>query len=100
MGESILKQLTAASGIFIAINGGLVIAIRSLANLSGFLTRLAVTNLLLRPIQLVFKAASALAAAIVGTEFFKKYGRMPLTPNVPPPVNNIKNTKINHYLMV
>ena len=93
MGESILKQLTAASGIFIAINGGLVIAIRSLANLSGFLTRLAVTNLLLRPIQLVFKAASALAAAIVGTEFFKKYGRMPLTPNVPPPVNNIKNTK-------
>ena len=90
MGDSIVKQLTAASGIFLAINGGLVIAVRSLANLTGFLTRLAVTNLLLRPIQLVFKAAAALAGAIIGTEFFKKYGRTPLSPNVPPPTSGGK----------
>ena len=95
MGDSIVKQLTAASGIFLAINGGLIIAVRSLANLTGFLTRLAVTNLLLRPIQLVFKAAAALAGAIVGTEFFKKYGRTPISPNVPPPTNtgNVKGNK-------
>ncbi len=59
-----MKGLTAAGGIFLAINGGLTLAIRSLTGLAGFLTRVAVTNLLIRPIQLVFNIASSLAAAL------------------------------------
>ena len=64
IGDGIMKGLTAAGGIFLAINGGLTLAIRSLTGLAGFLTRVAVTNLLIRPIQLVFNIASSLAAAL------------------------------------
>ena len=62
--DGIMKGLAAAGGIFLAINGGLTLAIRSLTGLAGFLTRVAVTNLLLRPIQLVFNIASSLAGAL------------------------------------
>ena len=56
--SGILKQLTTVGGIFLAINGGLVLALRSITRLAGFLTQVAVTNLLIRPIQLIFKIAS------------------------------------------
>ena len=92
IGDNILKSFTSVGAIFLAINGGLVIAIKALANLSGFLTRLAVTNLLLRPIQLVFGVAKTLAAAVIGTEFFKKYGRLP-SLGVPPPSTSPGNVK-------
>ena len=62
--EGILKQLTAVGGIFLAINGGLVLALRSITRLAGFLTQVAVTNLLIRPIQLIFKIARNIATAI------------------------------------
>mgnify|MGYP001269210696 FL=1 len=45
IGDGIMKGLTAAGGIFLAINGGLTLAIRSLTGLAGFLTRVAVTAL-------------------------------------------------------
>ena len=53
----ILKQLTIAGGIFIAINGGLAIALRSILRLTAFAGRIAVTNLLFRPIQAIINAA-------------------------------------------
>lgn len=66
IGDTIVKQLTAAGGIFVAINGGMLIALRSLTKLASFLTQVAVNNLLLKPIKLIFNIAKAAAAAIVG----------------------------------
>ena len=66
IGDTIVKQLTAAGGIFVAINGGMLIALRSLTKLASFLTQVAVNNLILKPIRLVFSIARAAAAAIVG----------------------------------
>ena len=66
IGDTIIKQLTAAGGIFVAINGGMLIALRSLTKLASFLTQVAVNNLILKPIKLVFGIARAAAAAIVG----------------------------------
>lgn len=66
IGDTILKQLTAAGGIFLAINGGLIIALRSLTRLASFLTQVAVSNLLLKPIRLIFGIAKG-AAALIGT---------------------------------
>ena len=70
--DEILKQLTIAGGIFIAINGGLAIALRSILRLTAFAGRIAVTNLLFRPIQAIINAARL--------GFFGG-------GNVPPPVN-------------
>ena len=83
--SGILKQLTAVGGIFLAINGGLLLALRSITRLAGFLTQVAVTNLLIRPIQLIFKIARNIATAIaLGMS----------TSGVPPIVNtNTKNIK-------
>ena len=86
--SGILKQLTAVGGIFLAINGGLVLALRSITRLAGFLTQVAVTNLLIRPIQLIFKIARNIATAIAAG----------MSIGGAPPVNtgntkNIKNTK-------
>tara|TARA_R100000231_G_scaffold3542_1_gene6314 strand:+ start:475 stop:1809 length:1335 start_codon:yes stop_codon:yes gene_type:complete len=66
IGDTIVKQLTAAGGIFVAINGGMLIALRSLTKLASFLTQVAVNNLILKPIRLVFSIARAAAAAIIG----------------------------------
>ena len=66
IGDTIIKQLTAAGGIFVAINGGMLIALRSLTKLASFLTQVAVNNLILKPIRLVFSIARAAAAAIIG----------------------------------
>ena len=79
IGDGIMKGLTAAGGIFLAINGGLTLAIRSLTGLAGFLTRVAVTNLLIRPIQLVFNIASSLAAALTSGAL-STAGKIPTTP--------------------
>ena len=51
IGDTIVKQLTAAGAIFVAINGGMLIALRSLTKLASFLTQVAVNNLILKPIK-------------------------------------------------
>ena len=50
----ILKELGVATGIFVAINGGLAIALRSVIRLTAFVSRIAFTNLLARPIRAIF----------------------------------------------
>ena len=84
--DGILKQLTAVGGIFLAINGGLVLALRSITRLRSFLTQVAVTNLLIRPIQLIFKIARNIATAIASG---MSIGGAP--PIVPPNTKNNKN---------
>ena len=64
--DNIGKQLLAVGGIFLAINGGIVLALRSITRLASFLTQVAVTNLLIKPIKLIFKIAKAAALAIAG----------------------------------
>ena len=64
--DNIIKQLTAVGGIFLAINGGIALALRSITRLASFLTQVAVTNLLIKPIKLIFKIAKAAAIAITG----------------------------------
>ena len=54
----ILKELGIASGIFLAINGGLSIALRSVIRLTAFISRVAFTNLLARPLRRIFDLAS------------------------------------------
>jgi len=85
--DGIVKQLAAVGGIFLAINGGLVLALRSITRLAGFLTQVAVTNLLIRPIQLIFKIAKAAALAIAGGM------RGPGVPPVLPNTNNRPNNR-------
>tara|TARA_B100000212_G_scaffold104106_1_gene76975 strand:+ start:1715 stop:3037 length:1323 start_codon:yes stop_codon:yes gene_type:complete len=65
IGDVIVKQLTAAGAIFVAINGGLGLAIRSLTQLAFFMGRIAISNLLLKPITLIFSVAKAAGAALV-----------------------------------
>ena len=84
--SGILKQLTAVGGIFLAINGGLILALRSITRLAGFLTQVAVTNLLIRPIQLIFKIARNIATAIAAGMSIG---------GAPPIVNNTRNIKNN-----
>ena len=81
--SGILKQLTAVGGIFLAINGGLVLALRSITRLASFLTQVAVTNLLIRPIQLIFKIARNIATAIAAG----------MSVGGAPPIVNTGNTK-------
>tara|TARA_B100000945_G_scaffold63141_1_gene47165 strand:+ start:1695 stop:3044 length:1350 start_codon:yes stop_codon:yes gene_type:complete len=81
--SGILKQLTAVGGIFLAINGGLLLALRSITRLAGFLTQVAVTNLLIRPIQLIFKIARNIATAIA----------LGMSTSGVPPIVNTTNTK-------
>ena len=56
--SKIVKELGVATGIFLAINGGLAIALRSVIRLTGFIGRMAFTNLLARPLRRVFELAS------------------------------------------
>ncbi len=56
--SKIVKELGIATGIFLAINGGLAIALRSIIRLTGFIGRIAFTNLLARPLRRVFELAS------------------------------------------
>ena len=92
--DGIVKQLAAVGGIFLAINGGLVRALRSIPRLAGFLTQVAVTNLLIRPIQLIFKIAKAAALAIAGG--MRGPGVPPVLPNTNTNrPNNRQNTNRN-----
>ena len=54
----IIKELGIASGIFLAINGGLAVALRSVVRLTAFISRVAFTNLLARPLRRIFDLAS------------------------------------------
>ena len=56
--EKIIKELGIASGIFLAINGGLAVALRSVIRLTAFISRVAFTNLLARPLRRIFDLAS------------------------------------------
>ena len=90
IGDTIVGQLAAAGGIFLAINGGLLIALNSLTRLASFLTQVAVSNLLLKPIKLIFNIAKGLVTAIaVGAS--NLFTNVPITPNV-----NSKNVKPNN----
>ena len=76
----ILKELGVATGIFLAINGGLAIALRSVIRLTAFIGRIAFTNLLARPIRRIFDLA-AQGAFVRGT-------RTGSTPPIPPGQRN------------
>ncbi len=90
IGDTIVGQLAAAGGIFLAINGGLLIALNSLTRLASFLTQVAVSNLLLKPIKLIFNIAKGLVAAIaIGAS--NLFTNVPITPNV-----NSQNIKPNN----
>ena len=90
IGDTIVGQLAAAGGIFLAINGGLLIALNSLTRLASFLTQVAVSNLLLKPIKLIFNIAKGLVTAIaVGAS--NLFTNVPITPNI-----NSKNVKPNN----
>ena len=90
IGDTIVGQLAAAGGIFLAINGGLLIALNSLTRLASFLTQVAVSNLLLKPIKLIFNIAKGLVTAIaVGAS--NLFTNVPITPNV-----NSQNVKPNN----
>ena len=90
IGDTIVGQLAAAGGIFLAINGGLLIALNSLTRLASFLTQVAVSNLLLKPIKLIFNIAKGLVTAIaIGAS--NLFTNVPITPNV-----NSKNVKPNN----
>ena len=56
--SKIMKELGVATGIFLAINGGLGIALRSIIRLTGFIGRIAFTNLLARPLRRIFELAA------------------------------------------
>ena len=57
--DKILKQLAIAGGIFVAINAGFAIALRSLLRLGGFITRVAAANLLKKPIDLLIRLVTS-----------------------------------------
>ena len=86
--DNIVKQLTAVGGIFLAINGGIALALRSITRLASFLTQVAVTNLLIKPIKLIFKIAKAAAIAIAG-------GMRGAPPVVPPNTNTNRPNQSN-----
>ena len=97
IGDTIVGQLAAAGGIFLAINGGLLIALNSLTRLATFLTQVAVSNLLIKPIRLIFNIAKGLVTAIAA-------GASGIFNNVTPPTtigpqnnkpNNRSRTNVN-----
>ena len=57
--DKILKQLAIAGGIFVAINAGFAIALRSLLRLGGYITRVAAANLLKKPIDLLINLVTS-----------------------------------------
>jgi len=98
IGDTIVGQLAAAGGIFLAINGGLLIALNSLTRLATFLTQVAVSNLLIKPIKLIFNIAKGLVAAIAAGAS-GLFNNTPIAPNINPqnkkPNTNNKNRSAN-----
>ena len=103
IGDTIVGQLAAAGGIFLAINGGLLIALNSLTRLATFLTQVAVSNLLIKPIRLIFNIARGLVQAIAAGAS-GLFNNVPIPPNVNPqnkkPNINNKNRNINRLGVV
>ena len=92
IGDVIVKQLTAAGAIFVAINGGLGLAIRSLTQLAFFMGRIAISNLLLKPITLIFSVAKAAGAALVALAA-AGIGNLHIPPIGGRPPRNIGNNR-------
>ena len=65
--EKIKTDLAIAGAIFVGLNGGFVLALRTLTGLTARLGGFALRNLLLRPINLVFSLAAG-ALALFSTE--------------------------------
>ena len=86
----ILKELGVATGIFLAINGGLAIALRSVIRLTAFIGRVAFTNLLARPIRRIFDLASQ-GAFLRGTRTGNR--SLPIPPNQRNNIRNRNNVK-------
>ena len=85
--EKIIKELGIASGIFLAINGGLAVALRSVIRLTAFISRVAFTNLLARPLRRIFDLASQ-------GVFLRGTTRGPNGTFIPPTQQNkVKNQK-------
>jgi hypothetical protein len=87
----IIKELGIASGIFLAINGGLAVALRSVIRLTAFISRVAFTNLLARPLRRIFDLASQ-------GVFLRGTTRGPGGTFIPPTQQNkVKNQKSKSF---
>lgn len=87
----IIKELGIASGIFLAINGGLAVALRSVVRLTAFISRVAFTNLLARPLRRIFDLASQ-------GVFLRGTTRGPGGTFIPPTQQNkVKNQKSKSF---
>ena len=75
--DKVKKDLAIVGTIFVGINGGFVLALRTLTSLTARLTSFAFRNLLLRPINLVL--------GIVGGVLRKLSGRIRNVPRLPAP---------------
>jgi len=75
--DKVKKDLAIVGTIFVAINGGFVLALRTLTSLTARLTGFAFRNLLLRPINLVL--------GIVGGVLRRLSGRIRNVPRLPAP---------------
>ena len=75
--DKVKKDLAIVGTIFVAINGGFVLALRTLTSLTARLTSFAFRNLLLRPINLVL--------GIVGGVLRRLSGRIRNVPRLPAP---------------
>lgn len=98
IGDTIVGQLAAAGGIFLAINGGLLIALNSLTRLATFLTQVAVSNLLIKPIRLIFNIAKGLVTAIAAAAsgiFNNVTPPTTIGPQNNKPNTNNKNRNVN-----
>ena len=98
IGDTIVGQLAAAGGIFLAINGGLLIALNSLTRLATFLTQVAVSNLLIKPIKLIFNIAKGLVTAIAAAAsgiFNNVTPPTTIGPQNNKPNTNNKNRNVN-----
>ena len=62
--DRIKKDLAIVTAIFVGVNGGFVLLLRTLGSLTARLTGFAVNNLLLRPIRLAFGIAGGVLAGI------------------------------------
>ena len=62
--DRIKKDLAIVTAIFVGVNGGFVLLLRTLGSLTARLSGFAVNNLLLRPIRLAFSIAGGVLAGI------------------------------------
>ena len=77
--EKIKTDLAIAGAIFVGLNGGFVLALRTLTGLTARLGGFALRNLLLRPINLVFSLAAGALASLA-----QRLRGVPPVPAPPP----------------